>query len=410
MALVGLIVGAGFASGQEMLQYFVAFGTHGLWGLLIAAVIMVIGSISMMQLGSYLLADEHTVVLNKVTHPILAWVLDIATVATLFGVGFVMFAGGGSNLNQKFDLPLWVGTIIMLLLVLGAGMLDIDKVSAVIGTITPFSMLFIVIACVYTFATADWNLAEHSAFAQAHLEPAMGWWWLSALNYVGFCLIVAVSMAIVIAGSNADTRAAGWGGLLGGSIYALLLSASTLTLFLNIETVWADDLPMLTLIDSIHPWLGYAMTIVIYLMIFNTAIGMFYAMARRITRHHLEWFRPVFVVGTLVGFGLGFLPFADLVGTVYPALGWAGIVLAITLGIAWFRSRAKISKEAERRDRVRDLLRRKLDPRKRFTRKDEQKLRKATAAAHADDEALTEALTEEVENEISTEEIDESAE
>ena len=180
MALVGLIVGAGFASGQEMLQYFVAFGSMGLWGLTIAAVIMVVGSVAMMQLGSYLLADEHTVVFSKVTHPILAWILDIATVATLFGVGFVMFAGGGSNLNQKFDLPLWVGTAIMLVLVLGAGMLDVNKVSAVIGTITPLSITFIVIASVYTFATADWDIHAHDAIAGSRLARAKASWaWMS---------------------------------------------------------------------------------------------------------------------------------------------------------------------------------------------------------------------------------------
>lgn len=403
MALVGLIVGAGFASGQEMLQYFVAFGSMGLWGLTIAAVIMVVGSVAMMQLGSYLLADEHTVVFSKVTHPILAWILDIATVATLFGVGFVMFAGGGSNLNQKFDLPLWVGTAIMLVLVLGAGMLDVNKVSAVIGTITPLSITFIVIATVYTFATADWDMAAHDAFARANLEPAMDWWWLSELNYVGFCLIVAVSMAIVIAGANADTRAAGWGGLVGGSTYAILLACSTLTLFLSVESVSGDDMPMLTVVDDIHPWLGNIMSIVIYLMVFNTAIGMFYAMAKRITRNRPERFRPVFIVGTLIGFALGFLPFSDLVGVVYPTLGWAGILLSFTLAIAWYRSRGRISKEAKRRDRVRNLLRRKLDPNKKFGRRDEKHLRRAIRAAHADNETLVEAITEEVEAELDAE-------
>ena len=32
MSVVGLIVGAGFSSGQEVLQYFVAFGKMGIWG------------------------------------------------------------------------------------------------------------------------------------------------------------------------------------------------------------------------------------------------------------------------------------------------------------------------------------------------------------------------------------------
>lgn len=32
LAFVGLLVGAGFASGQEVVQYFISFGTMGLWG------------------------------------------------------------------------------------------------------------------------------------------------------------------------------------------------------------------------------------------------------------------------------------------------------------------------------------------------------------------------------------------
>ncbi len=33
---IGTIVGAGFASGQEVLQFFGVFGIKGLWGLLLA--------------------------------------------------------------------------------------------------------------------------------------------------------------------------------------------------------------------------------------------------------------------------------------------------------------------------------------------------------------------------------------
>ena len=31
-AFIGTVVGAGFASGQEAMLYFSAFGTQGLWG------------------------------------------------------------------------------------------------------------------------------------------------------------------------------------------------------------------------------------------------------------------------------------------------------------------------------------------------------------------------------------------
>lgn len=49
-------------------------------------------------------------------------------------------------------------------------------------------------------------------------------------------------------------------------------------------------------------------------------------------------------------------------------------------------------------------MRRKLDPEQKFTRADARKLKRATAAAHADDATLTETITEEVEAELNQDE------
>ncbi|MEK0375203.1 hypothetical protein WNN43_09460 [Corynebacterium mastitidis] len=401
LALIGLIVGAGFASGQEMLQYFVAFGTNGLWGVALAAIIMIIGSIAMMQLSSHLQAREHTMVFDRVTHPIVARFLDVATLVTLFGIGFVMFAGGGANFNQQFGWAPWVGTTLMMLLVMAVGMLDVDKVSAVIGAVTPFIILMIVGTAAYTLATADFDLSGLGAVASAEVTSSLPNWWLSAFNYVGLSLIVAVSMAMVIGGNNLDSRAAGIGGLLGGLCFALLLAAATLTIFLRVDDVAHDDMPMLSVVTDIHPALGIVMTFTIFMMIFNTALGLFYALAKRLTRNNPSRFRVVYIASVLVGFVLGFLPFKELVAYVYPVLGYAGIILALTLSIAWLRGRATIRKEYRRRNRIRELLTRKLDPTQRFSRKDAAALSKATAASNLPDDQLTEAMTQEVTEELS---------
>ncbi|MBD4423968.1 hypothetical protein GUG96_00605, partial [Xanthomonas citri pv. citri] len=86
-----------------------------------------------------------------------------------------------------------------------------------------------------------------------------------------------VSMCLVIGGSITHPSEASLGGLTGGLMYtALLLMASTL-LYLGYAEIGRADVPMLRLSASIAPWLGWAMVVVIYLMIFNTAIGVFYA-------------------------------------------------------------------------------------------------------------------------------------
>src|SRR5699024_5061294 len=125
-----------------------------------------------------------------------------------------------------------------------------------------------------------------------NVEGPLHNWWLSAMNYTGLNIMCAVSMAIVIGGNILDNRAVGLGGVLGGLTRLLLLALVVTSLVFVAPEVNATDLPVLALINGINPALGYVMTFAIYGMIFNTAVGMFYAMAKRLTRDKPQLFTP----------------------------------------------------------------------------------------------------------------------
>ncbi|MEN1940138.1 hypothetical protein WCE41_00340 [Luteimonas sp. MJ246] len=374
MAFIGLIVGAGFASGQEMMQFFVAFGTMGIVGAVIASLIMTVSGIAAFQLGSYTQATEHTAVFRLVSPRAVAGFMDLVTIATLFAIGFVMFAGGGANMAQQFDWPVWAGATLTLAAVLVAGMFDVSKVTRIIGVMTPFIIVFLVGASLWSIATADADVRMLNV-AAAQVRTTLPNWWVGALNYVGLCVVTAVSMAIVMGGDVFDTRAAGVGGLLGGLLFLVLLTLSVVALFLQVRTVGSDELPMLALVDAIHPTLGAAMSVVVFAMIFNTALGMFYALGKRLTRRRPEWFRRVYIASVLVGFGLSFIGFRELVSYVYPALGYLGLGVIVAMGAGWLRGRETMSAESARRQRLRALATLRLDPRQEFTDRDAAELR-----------------------------------
>lgn len=355
-AFVGIIVGAGFATGQEIMQYFVAFGGNGIWGAVLSAVIMSLWAMIILQLGSYFRASEHGEVFRRVSHPIFSRVLDIGVVITLFATGFVMFAGAGANLNQQWGTPVWVGAVIMVVITIAAGFLDVDRVTTVIGSITPFIVAFIVLASIYTLVFTDPTPVAERADAVASVPTTLPHWTVAAVNYVGFNLMVAVSMAIVIGGSMFNPRVAGLGGFLGGLIYSALLLISAITLFYTVGTVATDAVPMLSVVNRLHPWLGQAMAVVIFGMIFNTALGMFYALARRLTASRPERFHVVYVATVVLGFVLSFVGFQNLIGWVYPVLGYIGLLLIAVMLVAWLRGRGRISEEASRRGRIAQLL------------------------------------------------------
>ena len=350
-SFVGIVVGAGFASGMEALQYFVAYGTNGFFGVILASVTMLFAATAFMTFGSYFLAREHNEVFYNVTSKPAAFIMDWSAVACMFSVGFVMFAGAGSNLQQSFGWPIWVGAVAMLALMLIVGRFDVDKVSSVIGWATPLLVVFVLIGSIYSFTQVDVNWSEVGDYAQQEVARADGtpYWWLGALNHTGLNALCGVSMALVMAGDEFDTKSTRYGGILGGVIYAVMLALLVASLLIQVDSVNGADMPLLAVIDNVDPVLGFIMTWVIFLMVFNTCLGMFYALAKRLTSKHPERFYPTYAIACVVGFGLSFAGFQPLVNSLYPILGYLGLFVMAVMTVTYLRHRDELKDEGERR-------------------------------------------------------------
>lgn len=386
-SFVGIVVGAGFASGMEALQYFVAYGTNGFFGVILASVTMLFAATAFMTFGSYFLAREHNEVFYNVTSKPAAFIMDWSAVACMFSVGFVMFAGAGSNLQQSFGWPIWVGAVAMLALMLIVGRFDVDKVSSVIGWATPLLVVFVLIGSIYSFTQVDVNWNEVGDYAQQEVARADGtpFWWLGALNHTGLNALCGVSMALVMAGDEFDTKSTRYGGILGGVIYAVMLALLVASLLIQVESVNGADMPLLAVIDNVDPVLGFIMTWVIFLMVFNTCLGMFYALAKRLTSKHPERFYPTYAIACVVGFGLSFAGFQPLVNSLYPILGYLGLFVMAVMTVTYLRHRDELKDEGERRADAVEA-------------EDGQEVEDLAAESNLEDDEFKDAVQEEVES------------
>ena len=93
MAYVGVVAGAGLASGQDLLQYFLSFGVMGVLGIAVMGGLNVVFGSLALQLGSYFRSDHHDEVFGRIAHPVVNRLIDIVLVASSFIMGFVMLAG-----------------------------------------------------------------------------------------------------------------------------------------------------------------------------------------------------------------------------------------------------------------------------------------------------------------------------
>lgn len=401
LAYVGVLTGAGLASGQEIMQYFISFGKDGLYGLIGIGVLHIFVGGIVLQLGSHFVAESHIDVLEEVSKKFVTKFMDFALILNCFLMGFVMIAGAGSNLEQQFGLSPWIGSLICTLLIIVVGMMDFEKVTKVIGFFTPLVLVFTLVGAIYTIVKANPDFEALDVLGKS-MESSLPNIAVSTINYFGLCMISSISMAFVLGGSRTDSSQARAGGMLGGGLVAILTGLVGFTLFLALKDVKDADIPMQIILNNVHPYMGLAMSLIIFGMIFNTAISLFYSAAKRLSLTE-EKFKRNLIIFTLLGFALSFMGFKKLMALLYPILGYLGLILIIILVVAWFKERDAIKSENKKRDQMSDLTRKKLDDDEEFGKKDREKLNELAEESIIENDKIKEAVEEEVEEELEEE-------
>ena len=386
-AYVGVIVGAGLASGQDLLQYFLSFGAPGLIGIAALGVLNIIFGVVALQLGSYFRSGHHDDVFECITHPVVRRVIDVVLVFSGFAMGFVMLAGAGANLEQQFGLPAWAGSAVCAGLVILTAFLDFDRIMEVIGVFTPMIVIAIIVLVIYSLVTPHPSMAELNATA-TQVTPALPNLWFSTINYFALCVVNGIGMAFVLGGSVLRIGEARLAGRIGGTIVALVIGGDALALYLNMDRIWDVNVPALEIARTIHPWFAFVYTLIIFALIYNTVFSLFFATARRFSGGSTKRMRIVLVGVVALGYTASLMGFKKLIGGMYPIIGWLGVALLVVLAAGWLRERAGVSREENLRRKLIRLLVHKHDDHLEYTDEHRDKVRELSRASVVDSKQL----------------------
>lgn len=389
LAYVGVMIGAGVSSGQDLLQYFVSFGAWGLIGVIVLGVLHVGFGCLMIALGSYYQSDDHSVVLAEISHPVIYRILDIALIITCFIFGFVMTAGAGANLNQQFGMPFWVGAFLCTALTIVVSFLDFKKIIGVIGVFTPMILVMIAVIFMTNVLGHHWDFAEMNRISQTIQSPFPSVW-MSVVNYFAVCVMSAIAMAFVMGGSifkiNEAEKSGAWGGFMVGVIFFI----TTLILFANSDKVVRSDVPMLAIAKEVNPIFATLYAFVIFGLIFNTVFSLYYALGKRFAAGSEKRFKFFVTAFSLSGFLVSFMGFRQLVAVMYPIIGYMGLLMLVVLVVASYRKKAKIRKEKEIRNHLLAIVEKAYDPDQDLTPQDKERAEQLRDASIIDNQTLRE--------------------
>lgn len=322
---IGTIIGAGFASGQEVLQFFGHFGLWGIIGLAIAAILFAMFGYAMLELGRRLRANSHLPVIKHAGGCRVGVAIDGVITFFLFGGVGVMAAGSGAIFAQEYGMSALLGNFAMLAITLVTVLVGISGVISAMSFLVPVLVAAILVigsATVTANPAAFWGNLDWFQPGRA----AVPFWLLSALLYVSYNLVIGVAVLAPLGPltSQAKLRSGAiWGGA-GLGIGALAITAALIT---HMPAASRYEVPMLFIADEMSPVFRSGYGVVLLVGIFTTAVGSLYGFCARLTSPGTRQFRWLAVGTSLASFFTAQVGFSRLVGILFPLVGFAGLLL-----------------------------------------------------------------------------------
>ncbi|MFS0722864.1 hypothetical protein [Paenibacillus sp. 1P07SE] len=327
LTYIGTVVGAGFASGQEIIQFFTRFGAWGAAAIIISTALFVWLGAKMMLMASSISARSYEDLNKALFGPrVGSWVSHFMLVV-LLGVSAVMLAGAGAIFKEHLGIHYQTGLMITLLgcfLLLRKGM---EAILAVNTVVVPVMLIFTILIMVDSLTSPGsdrWLLltSDHSPWAL----------WASPFLYTAFNLSLAQAVLVPLGARIKDRRIILTGAWIGGIGIGFMLLVGHIALSQYMPGITQFAIPM----GGIARQLGGAIQLIyiflIFAEIFTTLIADIYGLSLQL-RERLRWPRELLILAILlVCYAASQIGFGPLVSTLYPlfgliSLGWLFLII-----------------------------------------------------------------------------------
>lgn len=321
---VACVIGAGFVSGQELWQFFGEYGWFGILPIALTALLFGTGAAVVLWYAGQIKAGDMTQLISPTGHPAIKWGVTAFEFALHYSFYILMAAAAGA-LGESYGLPVWVGVLFFCVLCTVVSMLGIKGLSKVFGWMIPILTVAVIAVALYSLTRE--SLAVSVPEYAATTSQMLPHWVLATLVY--FCFNFVGSVPILVAAAKGEKAR---GIPLGALCAALPLAALALCLFSAVmkhPVCAAYNLPMMALARACGPVVEYLCAFLLLGGIFSTGFSSQGAINNDMDEI-LGLGRRGVLIGTvllsLVAFVVAQLGFKDLIGTVYPVLGYVGMI------------------------------------------------------------------------------------
>ena len=315
--IIGTIIGAGFASGQEIYSFFSIYEENGLIGIILSNVLIgiimyvILKKTNQFNIKSYSELLEHTKVPKSIVN-----ILNIIINIFLLISFYVMVAGFSAYFKQEFNISQIITIIPILILCYLTFMKNIEGIAKINSIIIPILIAIIIII------GAKANVLQNITNINVSNISFSANWIIKSIEYASYnsILLIPILISVSTYTKNKEKQTS----IIVTCIMLVISLIISLLMFKQTE-IYTTELPLVYIASSFGEFFKLIYGIVIVFAIYSTMISAGYGFLQNCSNNK-KTYKILAIIMCASAIITLFFSFSGLVNLTYPVFGILGFL------------------------------------------------------------------------------------
>ena len=322
--LIGTLIGAGFASGQEINVFFFSHGINGIIGIIISTILMgiiiykTLKIVKVNQIDNY--KDFIEIILNNVKNDKIKKLINFVINTFILTTFFIMIAGFGAYFEQELGINSLVGSVILAIITFfiiiksDKGVVKANKI------LVPILITSIIIIGILNLK--EINILEIRKYI---INISSTNWLIDALLYSSYNSILLIPVIITLKNYIENEKEIFTISVI-ITIIVIILSILVFTILLRIDVNIENlEMPVAYVVSHMPKIFTVFYGIIILGSIFTTSVSLGNSFLQNIckNKNNCPQFAGIMCITSVLVSKIGF---SNLVSSLYPIFGYLGIL------------------------------------------------------------------------------------
>lgn len=328
--IIGTLIGAGFASGQEIYSFFFTYGLKGIFGIILSSVLIGVVINKILYLSKKRNIKNYKELLNNIIKSegpkfniknVVNVIINIFILITFF----IMIAGFGAYFEQELRINSTIGSGILAIICFFVFMTSVKGVIKVNEIVIPILILFLAIIGILNIK--DIAIFEINKYV---IEINTGNWIVSSILYASYNSILLIPILIRLKNYIRDKKQINKVAIISTAIVTIL-SLSIYFLLVRVDVdITKLEMPAVYVVSNMFYGLKTIYGFIILLAIFTTCISLGVSFLENVSKTH-KMYKLISAVICLFSVLVSNIGFANLISLLYPVFGFAGLLQIIRI-------------------------------------------------------------------------------